>query len=171
MEQIPQLQTMTEYPYSPQRPARKITGKVIFYVAFGLAWIAFFVFNLFITSLTRDWFWECLTFVVSIGGAILTTIYTRQLRARQAQTMSGKASSPTTSQRGISILALLYGALALIALFVFTVLMYHGNQLGKDLLTSFFAGSGVTWGFELANRESRDPVAPGPFRNRQGNYD
>jgi len=54
MEQIPHLQTTTEYPYSPQRPARKITGKVIFYMAFGLAWIAFFVSNLFITSLTRE---------------------------------------------------------------------------------------------------------------------
>jgi len=171
MAQNSQSQKMVENSYAAQRPARKITWKVIFYVAFALAWIAFFVFGIFITSLTKDWFWECLTFGISIGGAIVSTIYTRQARARQAQASSGKASRTTTSQRSIFVLTTLYGTLALIALVAFVVLMYNGNPLGKELLLSLVAGGGVTWGFELANRETRDPVAPGPYSNRLGNYD
>jgi type VI protein secretion system component VasF len=161
--------TTTENPYAAQRPTRKITWKVIFYVFFALAWIAFFVFSILNTSHTKDWFWECLTFAVSIGGAIVSTIYARQSRARQAQTLAGTASSPRTSQ--LSVLTTLYGALALIALVMFVVLMFNGNPLGKELFTSLVAGSGVTWGFELAHRETRDPITPGPYSNRQGNYD
>jgi hypothetical protein len=171
MAQNSQSQKTAKNSYAAQRPARKITWKVLFYVAFALAWIAFFVFDLFITSPTKDWFWECLTFAISIGGAIVSTIYTRQARARQVQASSGKASSVMASQRSISVLTTLYGAPALIALVMFVVLMYNGNPLGKELFLSLVAGSGVTWGFELANRESRDPIAPGPYNNRLGHYD
>lgn len=81
MAQNSQFQKTVENSYAAQRPPRKITWKVLFYVAFALAWIAFFVFGIFITSLPTDWFWECLTFAVSIGGAIVSTVYTRQVRA------------------------------------------------------------------------------------------
>ena len=171
MTQNSQSQKTAENSYAAQRSARKITWKVIFYMAFALTWIAFFVFGIFITSLPKDWFWECLTFAISIGGAIVSTIYTRQTRARQAQASSGKVSSATTSQRSISVLTTLYGTLALIALVMFVVLMYNGNPLGKELLLSLVAGSGVIWGFELANHESRDPAGPSPYSTRPGHYD
>ena len=171
MAQDSQSQKMAENAYAMQRPARKITWKVILYVVFALACIALFVFGIFITSLPQDRFWECLTFVVSIGGTFVSTIYTRQARARQAQASSGKVSSVAASQRSISVLTTLYGILGLIALVAFFVLMFNGNPLGKELLLSLATGSGVTGGFELANRESRDPVAPGPYSTRLGNYD
>lgn len=171
MAQNSQSQKTAENAYAAQRPARKITWKVLFYVASALAWIALFVFGLFITSPTKDWFWECLTFAISIGGAIISTIYTRQARARQVQASSGKARSVTIFQRSVSVLTTLYGILALIAMVMFFVLMYNGNPLGKGLFLSLVAGNGVTWGFELANRESRDPIAPGPYSNRLGHYD
>jgi len=94
MAQHSQSQKTVENSYAARRSARKITWKVIFYVAFALVSIAFFVFGIFITSLTKDWFWECLTLAMSIGGAIVSTIYTRQARARQAQVSSGKARAP-----------------------------------------------------------------------------
>ncbi len=77
MAHHPQLQKTIENAYVTQPPARKITWKVIFYVAFALAWITFFVFGISITSLSKDWFWESLTFAMSIGGTIVSTIYTR----------------------------------------------------------------------------------------------
>lgn len=171
MAQNSQSQKIAEKAYAAPRPARKITWKVIFYVVSALACIVFFVSGILITSLSKDWFWESLTFATSIGGAIISTIYAQQTRARQAQASAGKASSATTFQRSISVLTTLYGTVALIALVMFFVLMYNGNLLGKELLLSLGAGHGVTWGFELANRESRDPVAPGPYSNRQGHYD
>ncbi len=171
MAQNSQSHKAVENVYAAQRPARKITWKIIFYVVSALACIAVFVFGIFITSLPKDWFWECLIFVVSIGGALVSTIYTRQARAQQAQASTGKASRATTFQRSISVLTTLYGILGLIALVVCFVLMFNGNPLGKGLLVSLMAGNGVTWGFELANRESRDPVAPGPYSNRLGHYD
>ena len=171
MAQNSQSSTTVTNSHMEQRPVRKITGKVLFYVAFALAWTAFFVFGIVLTSPRQDWFWEGLCFAISIGGAIISAVYTRQARLTRALALAGRARSHTAAQRSISLLTTLYGVLALIAMAAFVVLMYNGHPLGKELFLSLAAGSGITWGFELANRESRHSVAAGPYRNRLGNFD
>ena len=171
MAQNSQSPTIVTNSHREPSPVRKITWKVLFYVAFALAWTTFFVFGIVITSPRQDWLWEGLCFAISIGGAIVSAVYTRQARVRRALAQAGTASGPTAAQRSISLLTTLYGMLALIAMAAFVVVMYNGHPLGKELFFSLVAGSGITWGFELANRESRDPVAAGPYRNRLGSFD
>jgi len=141
--------------YSEQPPTRKITSKVIIYVALALISTALWIHHLFVPSLTGNWQWVCGLFIIGSGVLILLDFKKRRSGARRAQQQRETLSSPGTSQRSFSLLMWICSILEVAFCAILMVIQFNGNANAKELFQSLTLGVSVSLFLWLAYRAYR----------------